>query len=273
MRIGIDLNGVLTQERDDDRVVLMDELMLEYGYPPAQDITDLSRLYDRYYDKNREPYSVFMTKFITKFLRPITEKVAAYECDTDRFVLHENVKKYLDKWHQEGHKLFLISGAASKHYFKSKKMRDKNINVLMEWLLKEKLHFDGYVFSAYKKGLACQNLKIDLMIDNDKKNLFPLSGKVFQCVLFVGNGEDARKELMNASNFKELDDIVNSPIINYCSKLKRKESKKKGGKVKLKKIVAEHDPQQDYVEVDREKWLEKFSKKQVEKPVEESLYI
>lgn len=269
MRIGIDLNGVLTRERDDDRVVLMDELMKEYGYLPAQDITDLSRLYDRYYDKNRESYSAFMTKFITKFLRPITEKVAAYECDTKRFVLHENVKEYLDKWRKQGHELFLISGAASKHYFKSKKMRDKNINVLMEWLEREKLYFDGYIFSAYKKGLACQNYKIDLMIDNDKKNLFPLSGKVFQCVLFVGNGEDAKKELLNAANFKDLDDIVGSPFINFCSKLRRKESKAKNGKAKLKKIVDEHNPQQDYVEVDRKKWLGKCSQNQVE----ESLFI
>lgn len=249
MRIGIDLNGVLTRERDDDRVVLMDEIMLKYGYPPVREITELSRIYDRYFDKSRETYAAFMTKFITKLLKPITEKVAAYECDTSRFILHDGVKEYLEKWRAEGHELILISGAASKHYFKSKKMRDKNIDILMKWLEKEQLYFDYYVFSAFKKNLACRNHKVDLMIDNDKKNLFTLGNKDFQCVLFVGNGEETENKLMNASNFKELDDIVSSPFINCCSNLRKNKSK-------LKKMVGEHDPQQDYVEVDREKWLE-----------------
>lgn len=73
-------------------------------------------------------------------------------------------KKYLDKLHEEGHEIFIITARSDEELGDAKK-------ISIKWLKKHKLPFDHIFVNAQNKGLICKENKIDAFIDDLARNI------------------------------------------------------------------------------------------------------
>lgn len=73
-------------------------------------------------------------------------------------------KKYLDKLHNEGHEIFIVTARSSRELYDPEKVSAK-------WLKKHKLSFDKIFVDASNKGLVCKENGIQIFIDDLPKNL------------------------------------------------------------------------------------------------------
>ncbi|MDD4110459.1 MAG: hypothetical protein PHS54_02780 [Clostridia bacterium] len=73
-------------------------------------------------------------------------------------------KKYLDKLHNEGHEIIIITARSDEELKTPEK-------ISIKWLKKNKLPFDKIVVNANDKGKVCKENNIDVFIDDLPRNI------------------------------------------------------------------------------------------------------
>jgi len=95
-------------------------------------------------------------------------------------------KKYLDKIHEEGNKIVIITARWKNEYFDVVKATE-------EWLTKHQIPYDDLVTDASDKLSICQEKKIDLFIDDSLYNCNKVAEagiKSFVMDTIINRGED-----------------------------------------------------------------------------------
>jgi uncharacterized HAD superfamily protein len=104
------------------------------------------------------------------------------------------VKEVLTKLKKEGHKLYIITAREYNSYF------DETIDAKKR--LKElDVEFDGIFCEIKNKAEKCEELGIDLMIEDNPKNIIPFIGKETKVLYF----KDVYIKNVFAPNIKKID--------------------------------------------------------------------
>ncbi len=185
MRIGIDI---------DDTISLTNERMIEEAI-----------LYDKQFVKgkgfkNKKAYS-FMEMFYWTVM------------DVDQFLNHvrnskffltlpvkQEADRYIKKLYDEGNEIFFIT--RRKDSFKTKLSTKK-------WLKKNGFRYHKLILGCSKKGAMCENLGIDIFIDNDYKNVYDASQYGIDSILMGDEYNKDEKEFRRVESWKEIYDYVN----------------------------------------------------------------
>lgn len=164
MNIGIDVDGVLVD---------MEGFQLKYGKlyfsevhgkgvvnPKAYDIEQI-------FDCTHAERENFWQKYIWAY------------CLTEPPL--KNAPEIISKLHDDGHKIFLITGRA--HTTESGITGKLFRWMLKHWLKKNRIFYDDIVFCSEKDSStdkldACMDKKIDVMIDDKPENLLALADRI-----------------------------------------------------------------------------------------------
>ena len=162
MRIGIDIDGVLTD---------IEKWILDYG----------SRFYYQTLDKqiiNPEAYEsadifgvddkldlLFWKKYFKKYTIMIKPRPFASEV--------------IKKLKKEGHEIYIVT-ARGNFFAEGVEILSfkENKKITLEWLDKHHIAYDNIFFSNEDKLDTCLKQKIDLMIEDNPKNIDKLSEKI-----------------------------------------------------------------------------------------------
>ena len=161
MKIGIDIDGVLTNESDFIR-----DFGSEFCYKHSISFDLNPWIYDSKETLNisENDYLSFWKEYLeyyatSKNLRPFASEV-------------------ITKLKNEGHEIYIITSRnfTTKQTEYGEKMR----NIVKKWLKDNCIEYDGIYFSINKRDV-CESLKIDIMIEDKPKNIISISevSKVF----------------------------------------------------------------------------------------------
>lgn len=147
MRIGIDIDGTLTNIVDS---------VIAYG----QEYELINNLNDGILNPRSDYIKTAFewgTEIGNRFWRENFTKINQVEP-------RPLTKKYLDKLHQEGHEIFIITARTDEELGDAKA-------ISIKWLKKNKIPFDHIFVNVQNKGLLCQEQKIDAFIDDLPRNI------------------------------------------------------------------------------------------------------
>lgn len=122
--------------------------------------------------------------------------------------IYTNVKakkeaiEFINKLKSRGNKIYIITARSSDITFAIKDVK----KITLDWLNKNNLSFDQIVFSVYgdNKKEACNNLNIDIMIDDDIYNFERINSGRTRCFLY--DEENKYKDNKNIfRNWKEIE--------------------------------------------------------------------
>lgn len=111
----------------------------------------------------------------------------------------EEANKYIAKLCDEGHKVFFITRRNKSFLLKMKTRK---------WLKKNGFKYNGIVFGITNKGEYCKAKGIDLLIDNDRRNIDSALGNGVDAILME---DDYNKDLVGYNrlrNWKEIYDYI-----------------------------------------------------------------
>ena len=160
MKIGIDIDGVLTNTEE-----FLIHLGSKYNY--------LNRLSDMKEPKighlptifnwNQEQNDNFWDLYLEYFYNNNSIKPFAAE-----------VIKILK---EKGFEVIIITKKTS-FYFADQNKTKKYQSIIKEWLKRNNVLYDEIIFTADSKEVICENKKIDIMIDDEEKNIIPISKNI-----------------------------------------------------------------------------------------------
>lgn len=194
MNIGIDLDGVV--------------------YDTECDYRTRAKIYDIEHNNglgevNREEARVqqmfnWSKEMMNDFL------FGCYEDIQTNAPLMHGAKYVISKLKEQGHKLYVITSRGS--------IDQKEIEITKKRFLQDGLEFDGYYFNCATKEKFCEDLKIDVMIDDYYKNIDDICKKKIRCLYFrdlvlrfyngnryvheVRNWGDIYSEIINIDDWK-----------------------------------------------------------------------
>lgn len=186
MKIGLDVDGVLTN---------LEEYQLKYGKKYFKNVKDIDETgYDicDIFHCTRDEREKFWTKHIWKYcLQPMNEDAVAA----------------VARLKAEGHEVHIITGRAhtTEDNFVGKIFR----KMLLWRLKKDHIPYDSITFcseaeSAVDKAKICDELGIDVLIDDKKENIEILDGKVdIICFDALYNRNISTNNYVRVSNFNE----------------------------------------------------------------------
>ena len=161
MKIGIDIDGVLTD---------IEQWQLDYG----------SKFYYENYGLGIKNYKGYETneifdvdiklddKFWNKYFREYTINVEA----------RKFANEVIDKLKEEN-EIYIITARGSFLSHSAEVMTiEENRNIVLNWLKKNKIHYDKIIFSPEDKLDICMQNKIDLMIEDKPKNINTISSEI-----------------------------------------------------------------------------------------------
>lgn len=156
MRIGIDMDGVLTE---------LERFHIDYGskYCFENDIefnVDLSK-YDMAgaFSITKEQSNDFWRKYLELYAKETKAK--------------EFAKEIIDKLKEDKNEIYIITSRwlTDREDDIGNNMR----NTTKNWLYKNQINYDKLIFTKKKKSEHCIENKIDLMIEDDSKNINEIS--------------------------------------------------------------------------------------------------
>lgn len=175
MILGIDIddtisntyNSIMGYAQEYTIDVLKREPLLRKG------VTCTNHLYTQYLHQWAEGEDIkFLTLYYERILREVEPKTLA--------------KKYLDKIHDEGNKIILITARWENEYFDVRKTTE-------EWLKKHDIPYDELIIDASDKLSICKNNNVDLFIDDSISNCNRAAEagiKSFVMDTIINRGED-----------------------------------------------------------------------------------
>jgi len=111
--------------------------------------------------------------------------------------LKDNVVEVLNNLSKK-HELYLIT-------YRSNYYNDNFINKTKEYIKKNKIPIKNLYFESYDKGKICNDLKIDLFIDDDINNCLNVKQYNIDVLLF----DNIYEGLKTVNNWKEIEVIIN----------------------------------------------------------------
>jgi Uncharacterized conserved protein len=161
MRIGIDIDGVLTNESD---------FIRDFGSKFCYENNISCNLNPSIYD-SKETFGISENDYL-KFWGEYLEYYSSL--DNMRPFASEVIKKLKN----EGHEIYIIT--ARNFTNKQTEFGEKMRNMVKSWLKENKIEYDDIYFSEDKKHI-CESLKIDVMVEDKPEKIIKVSevSKVF----------------------------------------------------------------------------------------------
>lgn len=158
MRIGIDIDGVLTDEH---------RFIIDYGtkyfnnrnipYKLHKDIYDSEKIFE----VTKEQYNEFWKQNLLYYSQNISIRPFASEI--------------INKLKKEDNEVYIITA----RYFTTYENKDKEQmqNIVKEWLDKNNVLYDEIIFSENKLDI-CKEFNIDIMIEDKPENILGISNEI-----------------------------------------------------------------------------------------------
>ena len=159
MRIGIDIDGVFTDLR---------QFHIDYGSKYCYE-NNIDFSYDLSY------FDIASTFNITKDLeKDFWNKYLEFYAREEK--IRPFAKEIIDKLKEDGNEIYIITARwlADREDEIGENMR----NITKNWLYENDIKYDKLIFTKSSKLQYCIDNKIDLMIEDDSKNINELSTKV-----------------------------------------------------------------------------------------------
>lgn len=178
MRIGIDIDGVLTD---------IEKWILDYGSrfyyqtlnkqiinPEAYDSADI-------FDVDYKVDLLFWQKYFKKYTITIEPRLFASEV--------------IKKLKEEGHEIYIVT-ARGNFFTEGEEILsfEENKKITLEWLNKHHIIYDDIFFSKAEKLNTCLENKIDLMIEDNPKNINKLSEQLPVICVNAGYNKDCHNK-------------------------------------------------------------------------------
>ena len=158
MKIGIDIDGVLTNEHDyiiNNGTKYFAEKNIPYNV--SINIYDSPELFN----VSKENYNMFWGYHLIDYFVNIPTRQYA--------------KEIIKKLKEEGNEIYIIT--ARPFTYTESKFKEDMINITKEWLAKNEIYYDELVFSNTKLE-DCNRLGIDIMIEDKPTNILSVSKSI-----------------------------------------------------------------------------------------------
>ena len=155
MKIGIDIDGVLTDEQ---------RYVLDYGSAYFTKRNILYKIHDDIYDSkeifevSEEDYDAFWKEHIFDYSENIS--IRAFARDIIKRLLEEN------------NEIYIITSRSYTTYENDNRVKMQNI--VKEWLKRNEIQYNDIIFSR-EKDKICKELNIDVMIEDKPENVDKIS--------------------------------------------------------------------------------------------------
>lgn len=185
MRIGIDVDDTITNSYDS----IMDLIGKKYSINSEK----LKEAGTTYYDIMADNINF-----------PDYDKFCAsnFESLLSNVPLKEGAKEVINKLHEEGHQIVIISARNDKEYL------NPYMTTYM-YLVKHDILFDKIFVNILNKGEFCKIKKIDLFIDDSVINCKSAVNSGIRTFLFDNTFNKKNIDLKRVYNWNEIYDIVN----------------------------------------------------------------
>ncbi len=195
MNIGIDVDGVLVD---------MEDFQLKYGKIYFSNVYGKDVVNPKAYDIEQifDCTHLEREKFWQKYIRAYCLKEPPLK----------NAPEIISKLHNDGHKIFLITGRA--HTTESGVTGKLFRWMLRHWLKKNHIYYDEIVFcseqdSSTDKLDACMEKKIDVMIDDKPDNLLALADRIkVICYPAVWNEDVESDAFIRVSDWNDIYELL-----------------------------------------------------------------
>lgn len=197
MKIGIDVDGVLTNLQD---------YQLNYGKKYFKNVSDIDESgYDicDIFHCTKEEREKFWTKHIWKYCLMPNKSEAS---------------DIIARLKAEGHEIHIITGRA--HTTEQGYVGDLFRKMLIWRLKKDNIHYDSIHFcsesnSQIDKVKICNDLGIDILIDDKKENIEALDGKIgLICLDALYNRNIETSNYIRVNNLHEAYDVIEKNVKN-----------------------------------------------------------
>lgn len=175
MRIGIDIDDTMTKIKD-----RLTNAAMQYAKSLNKkvdnkkynivDIYNNGNIYQKLFNFNYEE--------LKYFLGTIQEEI------TDNAVPRENCVEVINKLHNEGNEIYIIT-ARDEEFHKDPYLQSKN------WLEKNSIYFDKLIVNARNKGKICLENSIDLFIDDSISNCLSVNNLGIETII-IGNDKNEK---------------------------------------------------------------------------------
>lgn len=164
MKIGIDIDGVLTN--DDDYIL---DHAIKYCYENnINSYVDPTRYETKKFDWNNETLDDYRSKYFYNYCKNEPARRFASEV--------------INKLHQEGNEIYIITGRYKGH--EDSTSGEEMRNIVKEWLKNNKIYYDNLIFiDAFKKVEYIKQNNIDIMIE-DSPQTIPIISKIIPVLCY-----------------------------------------------------------------------------------------
>lgn len=155
MRIGVDIDGVLTDEH---------RFIIDYGTKFLNDEGIEYTLHDDIYDNrkifeiNESQYDAFWRKYLVYY--------------SENILIRPFASEVIKKLKQENNEVYIITSRSFTTY--ENEYRQKMQNIVKNWLEKNNVVYDKIIFSTNKADI-CKKMNIDVMVEDKPENILSIS--------------------------------------------------------------------------------------------------
>lgn len=158
MKIGIDIDGVLTDEHS---------FVLDYG--------------TKFFYNNKIPYAIHRNIYDDAKIFDVTEE--QYEEFWDECIFNYSEKisirpfasEIINKFKEENNEIYIITSCSFTTY--ENEYKEKMQNIVKQWLYKNNVPYDEIIFSDNKVDI-CKENNIDVMIEDKPENIVSISKEI-----------------------------------------------------------------------------------------------
>lgn len=158
MNIGIDIDGVLTDEQ---------RYIIDYG--------------SAFFTQNNIPYKIHDDIYDSKDIFEISEDEYDKFWEEHIFDYSENIRirpfatEIINKLIEENHKIYIITSRSYTTYENDYRLKMQSI--VKEWLERNGIKYNDIIFSR-EKDKICKELNIDVMIEDKPENIDKISKQI-----------------------------------------------------------------------------------------------
>lgn len=184
MRIGIDVDDTIANSYEN---VIRE--VAAYYHKDFNELLERKMGYHDFFDNDEFPnYNTFVFE--------------RYKHIIDKSVIKENAVRVINKLHEEGNEIIIIT---ARHYGEY----DDPYAITLKYLSKHEIEFDKIIVNKMDKGQVCIDENIDLFIDDSVSNCRKVKEAGVNVLLFDAPFNQDNNEFKRVCDWKEVYDIVN----------------------------------------------------------------
>lgn len=188
MRIGIDIDGTLTDIQDEliKAANIFAKLLNKNVENTNEEIIDKTNDGNIY--KKVFKFDDLELKY---FLGPLQESI------TERAIPRKDCASLIKKLHDEKNEIYIITARDYKFHKNPYKQS-------LEWLNKNNIQFDKLIVNAIDKGKICQEEKIDILIDDNINNCKNAVTHGSNAILITNDNLEFKENIKCFNNWLEI---------------------------------------------------------------------